>query len=49
MTKCYYLVYKLKTSPLFWIVNVMDNPDYFFDYFKNVKSHEEKYYIIMKK
>ena len=48
MTKCYYLVYKLKTSPLFWIVNVMDNPDYFFDYFKNVKSHEEKYYIIIK-
>ena len=47
MPKCYYLVYKLKKSPILWIVNVMDNP-YDFDEFKNVISYDEKYYIILK-
>jgi hypothetical protein len=48
MPKCYYLVYKLKKSPILWIVNVMDNPYHFFDEFNNVVSYDEKYYIILK-
>jgi hypothetical protein len=48
MAKCYYLLYKLKHSPTMWLVNVMDNPHIFFDEFKNIKSPDEKYYIIMK-
>ena len=48
MKKCYYLVYKLKTSCKLWLVNVMDNPYYFYDNFKKIRSLHEKYYIIMK-
>ena len=48
MKKCYYLVYKLKTSHKLWLVNVMDNPSYFYDNFKHLRSPHEKYYIIMR-
>ena len=44
MVQCYYLVYKLKHSPIMWLINVMDYPDEFND----IKSPDEKYYIVMK-
>lgn len=48
MVKCYYLIYKLKHSPTMWVINIMDHPQEFFERFKDIKSREEKYYIIMK-
>ncbi|ALH22937.1 hypothetical protein ceV_031 [Chrysochromulina ericina virus CeV-01B] len=48
MIKCYYLLYKLKHSPIMWVINVMDYPDDFYDKLKSIKSPDEKYYIIMK-
>lgn len=48
MVKCYYLLYKLKHSPTMWVINVMEYPDEFYDKFKNIKSPDEKYYIVMK-
>ena len=46
---CYFLLYKLKDSPLMWVSNVMDTPQEFYDNLKNMKSKYEKYYIIEKK
>ena len=46
---CYFLIYKLKNSPIMWISNVMDTPCEFYEKFKNTKSEYEKYYIIKKK
>ena len=45
---CYFLLYKLKDSPLLWVSNVMDTPEEFYHNFKNMKSEYEKYYIIEK-
>lgn len=48
MTKCFYLVYKLKISPLLWVVNVTNNLSEIYSHFKYINSNDEKYYIIMK-
>lgn len=42
----YYLLYKLKTSPLLWIVTIDNNIDNFLDKLKDFKSNFENYYII---
>jgi len=46
---CYFLLYKLRDSPLMWVSNVMETPYEFYDNLKNMKSKYEKYYIIEKK
>ncbi len=46
MSDCYYLLYKLKTSPYLWIVNVMEHPYEFKELIADISSKEEKYYII---
>lgn len=46
MSDCYYLIYKLKTSPHLWIVNVMEHPHEFKEKIADISSKEEKYYII---
>ena len=47
--KVYYLLYKLKISPLFWIVNIDINYEILYKHIKDFKSNEENYYIICKK
>lgn len=47
--KCYFLLYKSRYSPLMWIIDVMDTPYEFEDFLKEVKSEDEKYYIVLKR
>jgi hypothetical protein len=46
---CYYLLYKLNSYHLYWIINVDDTPYFFIKFINKVKSKDEKYYIIKKK
>ena len=45
----YYLLYKIKTSHILWIVKVDDNIYNLKNHIKNVNSSFEKYYIIERK
>ena len=49
MIKVYYLLYKLKISPFFWIVNIDLNYQILNKHIRNFESNEETYYIICKK
>jgi hypothetical protein len=43
---CYYLLYKLVSSPLLWIILVSDDKYILYDRIENFKSNYEQYYII---
>lgn len=43
---CYYLLYKLVSSPLQWIILVSDDKYILYDRIENFKSNYEQYYII---
>ena len=45
----YYLLYKLKNSPLLWIVDESLNKKDLLDRIKNFYSEKEVYYIVSKK
>jgi hypothetical protein len=45
---CYYLLYKLVSSPLFWIIEVSHDKSILFDRIEGFKSSSEKYYIVKK-
>lgn len=46
----YYLVYKIKSSPTLWIVNVYETIDKkLINYVENFQSSQEVYYIVSKK
>ena len=45
---CYYLIYKLITSPTFWIVKVDDSTIQLFKHIKGFRSNTERYYIVKK-
>ena len=47
--KCYYLLYKLIINETLWIVKISDNYYDLIDNIYNVKSYNEKYYIVSKK
>lgn len=47
--KCYFLLYKSRYSQLMWVIDVMDTPYEFEDFIKEVKSEDEKYYIVLKR
>lgn len=47
--KVYYLLYKLKISPILWIVNIDLNYQILNKHIKDFKSNEENYYIMCKK
>jgi hypothetical protein len=44
----YYLVYKLKSSYTYWIVDEYDEESELINLVKNFKSKDENYYVIKK-
>ena len=44
----YYLLYKLNTSNIMWIVKISDNFSSLKSIIKNYTSNDEKYYIVYK-
>lgn len=50
MTILYYLIYKIKSSPTLWIVNIYETIDKkLIEYIENFQSSQEVYYIVSKK
>lgn len=47
-SSCYYLLYKLVCSPLFWIIEVSVDKSILFDRIEGFKSSREQYYIVKK-
>ena len=46
----YYLVYKIKSSPILWIANIYETIDKnLIKYVENFQSSQEVYYIVSKK
>ena len=45
----YYLLYKLKISPIYWIVKVENDKNLLLEHIENFKSKYENYYIIERK
>jgi hypothetical protein len=43
---CYYLLYKLKEQPIFWIVGIDNNKQDLIKHIKGYSSTQDNYYII---
>ncbi len=46
MIPLYYLLYKLKTSDILWIIRTSDIMEELLEYTENFKSEYEKYYLV---
>ena len=42
----YYLLYKLVSKPIMWVVSVSDDVEYLYSRIENVISKHEEYYLI---